>query len=122
MKKLFVMALAAAGVVGCVTAAEEEETAPEGTQKVLLRILTVETPDTRTAKTWHPPAEPMAFQELPYSEADFANATPEEAAKMVKENRERKLANQKIQSAIAIDAYEKAQALVLDLELEPNHS
>ena len=109
MKKLFVMALAAAGVVGCVTAAEEEETAPEGTQKVLLRILTVETPDTRTAKTWHPPAEPMAFQELPYSEADFANATPEEAKKMAADNRQRKLANQQAQTAIAIRQYKQAQ-------------
>ena len=108
MKKLLVMALVAAGVAGFAVA-DDEEAAPEGTQKVILKISTVETVGTRTAKTWNPPAQPMALQELPYSEADIANATPEEAAKMARENRARRLANQKIQAAIAIDAYQKAQ-------------
>ncbi len=110
MKKLLMLTLAVTGVIGSAFCAEDGETAPEGTQKVVLKIATVETVGTRTQKTWNPPSQPMAFQELPHTEADIANATPEEAAKMVKENRERKLANQKIQSAIAIDAYEKAQA------------
>ena len=109
MKKLLVMALVAAGVAEFAVA-EDEETAPEGTQKVMLKISTVETVDTRTQKTWNPPAQPMALQELPHTEADIANATPEEARQMAKENRARRLANQKIQAAIAIDAYAKAQA------------
>ena len=109
MKKLLAMAVAVAGVVGYAIGAEDE-VAPEGTQKILLRIATVETPDTRTAKTWNPPAEPIALQELPYSEADFANATAEEAKKMAEANRQRRLANQKAQTAVAIRAYEQAQA------------
>lgn len=109
MKKLLIMALAAAGVVGYVGADDGEETAPEGTQKVMLKIASVETVDTRTQKTWNPPSQPMALQELPHSEADIANATPAEALAMGRENRARRLANQKVQAAIAIDAYEKAQ-------------
>ena len=109
MKKLMVMAVATIGTLGCAIGADGEEAAPEGTQKVMLKISTVETVGTRTQKTWNPPAQPMAFQELPYSEADIANATPEEAAKMARENRAQRLQNQKIQAAIAIDAYQKAQ-------------
>ena len=112
MTKKLVLAAAVFAAFGAVCADSEGEggTAPDGTQKVLLKISTVETVDTRTAKTWNPPAQPMALQELPHSEADIANATPEEAAQMAKENRARRLANQKIQAAIAIDAYQKAQA------------
>lgn len=109
MKKLFAVALAVAGVVGYAIGAEGDESAPEGTQKVMLKIATVETVGTRTQRTWNPPAQPMAFQELPYSESDIANATPEEAAKMARENRAQRLKNQSIQAAIAIDAYQKAQ-------------
>ena len=108
MKKL-VLAVAFFAALGVAYADGENETAPEGTQKVILKISTVETVDTRTQKTWNPPAPPMALQELPHTEADIANATPEEAAKMAKENRAARLANQKIQAAIAIDAYQKAQ-------------
>ena len=110
MKKLLIMALVATSAIGCAIGDDGEGTAPQGTQKVMLKISTVETVDTRTQKTWNPPAQPMALQELPHTEADFANATPEEAKKMEKENRERRLANQKIQAAIAIDAYDKAQS------------
>lgn len=110
MKKLMMMVFTITGIVGCTIGADGEETAPEGTQKVILKISTVETVDTRTQKTWNPPAQPMALQELPHNEADIANATPEEAARMAKENRARRLENQKIQAAIAIDAYQKAQA------------
>ena len=109
MKKLLVMALVATVVVGFAIGEDGEETAPEGTQKVMLKIASVETVGTRTQKTWNPPAQPMALQEVPYSEADIANATPAEALKMAQENRSRRLANQKAQAAIAIDAYAKAQ-------------
>lgn len=103
------MALVVACAVGYAIGADGEEDAPSGTQKVMLKIATVETPDTRTAKTWNPPATPMTLQELPHTEADIANATPEEARQMAKENRVKKLANQGIQAAIATDAYLKAQ-------------
>ena len=108
MRKLLIMALAVTGAIVCAIGDEGEGTAPQGTQKVMLKISTVETVDTRTQKTWNPPAQPMVLQELPHTEADIANATPEEAAKMARENRERRLGNQMIQAAIAIDAYQKA--------------
>ena len=107
MKKMLIAALAVAGVMGFAFG-DDGETAPEGTQKVMLKIASVDTVGTRTQKTWNPPAQPMALQEMPYSEADIQNATPEEAGKMVKANRERRLANQKLQAAIAMDAYNKA--------------
>ena len=109
MRKLLIMALVATGAIGCVIGDDGEETAPQGTQKVMLKISTVETVDTRTQKTWNPPAQPMVLQELPHTEADIANATPEEAAKMAKENRARRLDNQKIQADLALNAYVKAQ-------------
>ena len=108
MKKLFVMALAAAGVVGYAIGADGDEVAPEGTQKVMLKISTVETVGLRTQKTWNPPAEPLSFQELPYSEADIANAEPKEALRMAQENRQRRLANQKAQQEVALRAYQEA--------------
>ena len=108
MKKVLIAALAAVGVMVGASGADEE-TAPEGTQKVVLKISTVETVGTRTQKTWNPPAQPMVLQEMPYTEQDIQNATPEEAGKMVKANRERRLANQKIQAAVALEAYAKAQ-------------
>jgi len=107
MKEKIVAAVIAASFVGMAFAAEEE-CAPEGTQKVMLKISTVETVGTRTQKTWNPPAAPMVLTELPYSEADMAKATPEEARQMSRDNRARKLENQKAQAAIAMDAYRKA--------------
>lgn len=108
MKKLMI-AMAVASAVFAASAANEED-APEGTQKVMLKISTVETVGTRTQKTWNPPSKPMALQELPHSEADLANADPVDAARMIRENRQRKLENQKIQAVLAIDAYMKANA------------
>ena len=105
MKKLM-LALAVTATLGMAFA--DDELAPEGTQKVLLKISTVETVGTRTEKTWNPPAAPMALQEMPYSEADLAKATPEEAKRMSRENRDRRLANQHIQARIALEAFAKA--------------
>ena len=82
-----------------------QEGVQEGVQKAILKISTVETVGTRTQKTWNPPAPPMALQELPYNEQDMAKATPEEARRMSKANHERRLANQKAQAIIAIDAF-----------------
>ena len=80
------VALAAIAVFGAY-ADENAGAVPEGTQKIILKISTVETVMTRTRKTWNPPAMPMTVQELPYTEQEIAKATPEEATKMAKENR-----------------------------------
>jgi len=106
MKKVIVAA-AALAALGTVFA-DGDETAPAGTQKVLLKIATVETVGTRTQKTWNPPAAPLALQEVPNSEADLANATPEEARRMARENKDVRLANQKLQTEIALAAFVKA--------------
>lgn len=108
MKKMVVGAVALALAAAVSFAGDGDECAPEGTQKVMLKISTVETIGTRTQKTWNPPSPPMALQELPHTEADIAKATPEEARQMSRENRSCKLANQKMQAAIALDAYQKA--------------
>lgn len=108
MKKM--MLAIALGCAAMAIVAAEDEDAPEGTQKVMLKISTVETVGTRTQKTWNPPAKPMALQEVPHSEADIANADPADASRMIRENRQAKLANQKVQAALAIDAYLKANA------------
>jgi len=103
MKRLM-MTLATCAVV-CGAVADDESGAPEGTQKVVLKISTIETVGTRTQKTWNPPAAPMALNEVPYSEADMAKATPEEARQMAVDNRRKRLANQATQTAIAMKAY-----------------
>ena len=86
-------------------ATQSQEGVQDGVQKVILKISTVETVGTRTQKTWNPPAAPMALQELPYNEQDIAKATPEEARKMAKANHERRLANQRVQAILAINAF-----------------
>jgi len=83
----------------------QEETVQEGTQKVILKISTVETVGTRTQKTWNPPSPPMVLQELPYSEQDMAKATPEEARRMSRENQEQRLANQRAHTIITVNAF-----------------
>lgn len=107
MMKKVIVAAAALAAFGSVFA-DGDETAPAGTQKVLLKIATVETVGTRTQKTWNPPSAPLALQEVPHSEADLASATPEEARRMARENKGVKLANQKLQSDIALAAFAQA--------------
>lgn len=106
MKRTIVMFFA---YVSCMMCFAQEETVQEGVQegvqKVILKVSTVETVGTRTQKTWNPPAAPMALQELPYNEQDMAQASPEEARRMARENQERRLANQRAQSMIAMKAF-----------------
>ena len=92
----------------CFAQNEEADSEQDGIQKVILKISTVETVGTRTQKTWNPPAQPMALQELPYNEQDMAKATPEEARRMARENQARRLDNQEIQAALAIKAFVEA--------------
>lgn len=108
IKKMIVAAGFVAGAVFSGYADDAQEGASDGVQKVMLKISTVETVGTRTQKTWNPPAKPMALTELPHSEEDIAKASPLEARDMARENRAQRIANQKIQAAIAIDAYAKA--------------
>ena len=96
------------GIALCGYAEETQDGASDGVQKVMLKISTVETVGTRTQKTWNPPAKPMALAELPHTEEDIAKASPLEARDMARENRAQRIANQKIQAAIALDAYAKA--------------
>lgn len=105
MNKLMIAALVA--TASCALFADDGEV-EAGTQKVILKISTVETVGTRTEKTWNPPAMPSAVQEVPYNEADMATATPEEARQMARANRERRLSNQAAQAAQAFKAYQDA--------------
>ena len=107
MSKAIVTFLAASVMMSLCLAQEEaaQQGVQEGVQKVILKISTVETVGTRTQKTWNPPAPPMALQEVPYNEQDIAKATPEEARRMSKENHEQRIANQRAQAALALDAF-----------------
>lgn len=108
IKNVLVAAGFLVSVVHCGYAEENHEGASDGVQKVMLKISTVETVGTRTQKTWNPPVKPMVLTELPHTEEDIAKASPLEARDMARENRAQRIANQKIQAAIALDAYVKA--------------
>lgn len=107
MKKLTVAALVAACVV-C-GACAEDETAPEGVQKVVLKISSVETPSTRVQK-WNPPQIPVSAKAMPFSESDIQSASPEEALKMDRANRRTRYENNRLQAAIALKQYQDAMA------------
>ena len=108
IKNMLVAAGFLVSVVHCGYAEENHEGASDGVQKVMLKISTVETVGTRTQKTWNPPVKPMVLTELPHTEEDIAKASPLEARDMARENRAQRISNQKIQAAIALDAYVKA--------------
>ncbi len=93
MKKLTVAALVAACVV-C-GACAEDETAPEGVQKVVLKISSVETPSTRVQK-WNPPQIPVSAKAMPFRESDIQSASPEEALKMDRANRRTRYENNRL--------------------------
>ena len=103
MKK---MMMAVAACVACCAFAEDE-TAPEGVGKVVLKISQVETPSTRAEK-WNPPQVPVSAKALPFSESDIQSASPEEALKMDRANRMTRYENNRRQSAIAMQQYRDA--------------
>ena len=89
MKKLSTLALAAllaAAPQALFAQAEGDASVPQGTKKVMLKISTVETPDTRMEKAWNPVPPPMEVTQPPHSEAEIMNADPATAARYRKEN------------------------------------
>ena len=103
MKRLMIAAVACA--VCCVWA--DDELAPEGVQKVVLKISSVETPSTRSGK-WNPPQIPLPAKALPFSESDIQSASPEEALRMDRANRMTRFENNRLQAALALQQYQDA--------------
>lgn len=102
MKKMMVGVVAAViSMAGVAADSGTSEKMPEGAGKLLLKISTVETPDTRTSKTWDPPELPIQNQELPWSEADIARATPDKANKMLEENHAARAKNRQVAAELA---------------------
>lgn len=97
----------AACAVGCAFA--DDEQAPEGVNKVVLKISQVETPSTRAEK-WNPPQIPVSAKALPFTESDIQSASPEEALKMDRANRMTRFENNRKQAAIAMQQYRDAMA------------
>lgn len=106
MKKL-IMAVAAVCAASCVCA--DEDGVPEGVNKVILKIAAVETPSTRVEK-WNPPQVPVSAKALPFSESDIQGATPEEALKMDRANRQTRYENNRMMAEIGLRQYRDAMA------------
>lgn len=101
MKKLMCLIGAAVAAGSLLAAGVSAEKMPEGARKLLLKISTVETPETRTQKTWNPPAMPLTAQEIPYSEAEIAKATPEKANEMIEANHSKRAQNRAAAAQVA---------------------
>lgn len=104
--------IAAALLLGATTAAMAQAsggdaTAPQGTKKLMLKISTVETPDTRLQKQWSPAPPPMESTTPPHSEADIANADPETAQRYRAENDSYRDQMYRINSNAAIKAWQE---------------
>ena len=100
--------LAAATPVLAQAPAGDDASVPQGTKKLMLKISTVETSETRHQKTWNPPAMPLEMQEKPYSEAQIMQATPEEAARMRAKNEAAGDAQRVANAAIALRNWKNA--------------
>ena len=107
MNKLMVATVGIICAVGHLYA--EDELVPEGTQKVVLKISSVETPSTRSGK-WNPPQIPISAKTLPFSESDIQSASPEEALRMDRANRLTRYENNCLQRTIALRQYLDAMA------------
>jgi len=106
MKKLMI---AAAAVCAASFAMADDELAPEGIQKVVLKISTVETPSTRAEK-WNPPQVPVSANALPFSESDIQSASPEEALRMDRANRQTRYENNRRSARLALERYRDAMS------------
>jgi hypothetical protein len=98
MKKLLVLAVSAFCATGALYA-EEDEAVPEGVKKVVLKLVSAETPSTRTEK-WDPPAVSVTAETLPFSNQDIQGATSEEASRMEAENNRIRWENNRIRASI----------------------
>ncbi len=105
MKRLVIAAVACAAC--CAWA--DDEFAPEGVKKVVLKIATVETPSTRAEK-WDPPQVPPSAKAMPFSESDIQSASPEEALKMDRANRMTRFENNRMQAKLALQRYNDAMS------------
>ncbi|MBR4616106.1 MAG: PEGA domain-containing protein [Kiritimatiellae bacterium] len=80
---------------------------PQGTKKLMLKISTVETPDTRMQKQWSPAPPPMEATQPPHSEADIMNADPQTAARYRQENDNYRDQMYRIQANAALKSWEE---------------
>lgn len=87
----FVAIMTVATAFGKGDASKDEDSASP--KKIMLKIASVETAGMRLNKAWDPPAKPTAVSAVPYTETDILNAKPEEAERMMAENRARREAN-----------------------------
>lgn len=106
MKKLMCL-IGAVAAAGSLLAAEEisEVETKKAPGKMMLRIASVETPDTRSEKSWTPPRIPAAAKKLPWSEADIQKANPKDALKMKRENSVQEELNAAAAREVAIANY-----------------
>ena len=106
MKKLMCL-IGAVAAAGSLLAAEEisEVETKKAPGKMMLRIASVETPDTRSEKSWTPPRIPAAAKKLPWSEADIQKANPKDALKMKREHSVQEELNAAAAREVAIANY-----------------
>lgn len=99
--KTLMCAVAVASMVMQVSFADGEDAAP-AQKKVVLRIASCETPDSRLPE-WKPPKAPAVLQKLPYSPEKIAAATPEKASQMVEDNARIEKENYAMQMAVELE-------------------
>ena len=110
MKRLLGMVVCVAGIA--VSYAEEgtvqTETATAHPNKIMLKIATVETPDTRDQKAWQPPAMPSVAKKLPYTEEAIIKAPRDRAAQMAAENAAQDRLNRELEIAVEMKNWKAA--------------
>lgn len=87
---------------------------PQGTKKLMLKISTVETPDTRMQKAWSPTPPPMEATTPPHSEADIMNADPETAKRYRAENDDYRDQMYRINANAALKAWQESNQHMKD--------
>ena len=112
-------AIAAALLLGSTTMTLAQTSAgdasvPQGTKKLMLKISTVETPDTRMQKQWNPAPPPMEATQPPHSEGDIMNADPETAARYRRENDDYRDQMYRIQANAALEQWRESNQHMKD--------
>ena len=96
------------------TPAGGDASVPQGTKKLMLKISTVETPDTRMQKAWSPTPPPMEATTPPHSEADIMNADPETAKRYRAENDDYRDQMYRINANAALKAWQESNQHMKD--------
>lgn len=106
MKKLICI-IGTIAATGSLLATNEiaDVTPQKAPSKMMLRIASVETPDTRSEKSWTPPRMPSAMKKLPWTEDDIQKASPKDALKMKRENHEQEECNAAAAREVAVANY-----------------